>query len=218
MRIHLLRHGQTPHNVAGALDTARPGAGLTELGRRQARAVVPALDDEQVDAVFCSPLVRTRLTAQPLADHLGLEVTEVEGLEEISAGDHELETSAEAVGAYDANLDAWFAGDLDHTLPGGADAHAFLARYDAALRAIAGATPSGGTAVAVSHGAAMRAFVVLRLTGPDRRLANTARVVLEGDPDAGWTMTSWTGDPVGGSHLRDDHAHDVTGEPDPQPA
>ncbi|MEO9322817.1 histidine phosphatase family protein [Nocardioides sp. C4-1] len=215
MRIHLLRHGQTPHNVAGALDTARPGAGLTELGQQQARAVVPALDGEPVDAVFCSPLVRTRLTAQPLADHRGLAVTEVEGLEEISAGDHELETSAEAIGAYDANLDAWMAGDLNHTLPGGADGHAFLARYDAALRAVVAATPSGGTAVVVSHGAAIRAYLVLRLGAPDRRLANTARAVLDGDPDTGWTMTSWTGDPVGGSHLRDDRAHDVTGEPDP---
>ena len=30
----LIRHGQTPSNVAGALDTGRPGPGLTALGRR----------------------------------------------------------------------------------------------------------------------------------------------------------------------------------------
>ena len=35
-RLHLVRHGQTPSNVAGALDTALPGAPLTELGREQA--------------------------------------------------------------------------------------------------------------------------------------------------------------------------------------
>ena len=28
-RLHLVRHGQTPSNVAGALDTALPGAPLT---------------------------------------------------------------------------------------------------------------------------------------------------------------------------------------------
>ena len=43
MRLLLIRHGQTPNNILGALDTGRPGAGLTELGREQARAIPAAL-------------------------------------------------------------------------------------------------------------------------------------------------------------------------------
>ncbi len=217
MRLHLVRHGQTPHNVSGALDTGRPGAGLTDLGRRQADALVGALGDEPVAAVVASPLVRTHLTAQPLAAHLGLPIRVVEGLEEISAGDLELRTEPDAARAYDAVLLAWFAGDLGAARPGAADGHGFLERYDAALRdvadEVAGEVGGDGTAVVVSHGAAIRSWLVLRLGAPDRRLHNTAGAVLEGDPEAGWALVDWTGDPLGGAHLRGDTRHDVTGEP-----
>lgn len=211
MRIVLVRHGQTPHNVAGALDTARPGAGLTPLGVRQAAALVDALAEETVSAIFCSPLVRTRLTAHPLADHLRLEVHEVEGLEEISAGDLEMSTARADVDAYDAGLVSWWGGDLDARLPGGEDGHGFLDRYDAALRTIA-AGVGDGTAVVVSHGAAIRTFLVLRAGVEGERLANTAGATLVGDPDSGWRLVSRSLDPLGGAHLRDDTAHDVTGD------
>ena len=72
MRLLLIRHGQTPHNVTGALDTAYPGAGLTELGQRQAAAVPASLADEDVSAVYASPLVRTQLTGTPLAQERGI--------------------------------------------------------------------------------------------------------------------------------------------------
>lgn len=39
MRLIIIRHGQTPANVLGRLDTAHPGPGLTALGERQAEAV-----------------------------------------------------------------------------------------------------------------------------------------------------------------------------------
>jgi broad specificity phosphatase PhoE len=67
MRILFIRHGQTPANVLGALDTAHPGPGLTELGLRQARAIPLALADERIEDVFVSTLRRTQVTAEPLA-------------------------------------------------------------------------------------------------------------------------------------------------------
>ncbi|MFT4229800.1 MAG: histidine phosphatase family protein [Microbacterium sp.] len=90
MRLLLLRHGQTPSNVAGVLDTGYPGAGLTELGVRQAEAVPGALAGEAIAAIAVSPLVRTGLTAAPLARERGITVRVQPGLEEISAGDWEL--------------------------------------------------------------------------------------------------------------------------------
>ncbi|BCW50626.1 hypothetical protein StoSoilB13_29680 (plasmid) [Arthrobacter sp. StoSoilB13] len=50
MKLLLIRHGQTPGNVAGQLDTAFPGPGLTELGERQAAALPEALADESIQA------------------------------------------------------------------------------------------------------------------------------------------------------------------------
>ena len=135
MRLLLIRHGQTPHNVTGALDTAFPGAGLTELGQRQASAVPAALADEDVSAVYASPLVRTQLTGSPLAQERSIEVHVREGLEEIAAGAFEMRSDLEAVEAYLGGLAAWLHRDLDHALEGGTTGHDFLARYDAAVRA-----------------------------------------------------------------------------------
>ncbi|MEP9381960.1 histidine phosphatase family protein [Nocardioides sp. KR10-350] len=218
MRLLLIRHGQTPNNVAGALDTARPGAGLTPLGEAQAGAIPVALAEEEIAAVYASVLVRTQLTAAPLAAARGLEVRVVEGLEEIAAGDLEMHTEKESVKAYVDSLGRWAHGDLGHAMPGGPDGHAFFERYDAAIRDIHAAHPDD-TVVAVSHGAAIRLWTATRAVnvGPEhaieQRLMNTGLAVLEGSPDDGWTLVRWQSEPLGGLDLEDLAAHDVTGEP-----
>lgn len=217
MRLLLIRHGQTPHNVAGALDTAFPGAGLTPLGEAQAAAVPSALDGVDIAGLYASPLVRTQLTAGPLSAERGLEVVVRSGLEEISAGDHEMRADEEAVTAYVECVAAWMAGDLDRSLPGGSSAHAFWERYDGALRAIAAQHGADDTVAVVSHGAAIRCYTTLaaRLdpeTAYGLHLGNTGMGVLLGDPDDGWELERWHGEPLGGASLLDASAHDVTGE------
>ncbi|MFW6775792.1 histidine phosphatase family protein [Nocardioides sp. CPCC 205120] len=218
MRLILVRHGQTSSNVAGALDTAAPGASLTDLGRRQADALVDAFADETFARAHASNRVRTQETAAPLVAAHGLTLEVVDGLGEISAGEHEMGTSAEAVRAYVGCVAGWLTGDLDATIRGGETGHEFLARYDAALRAVAERSTEGAASLVVSHGAAIRAYVGIRAAQADSdqlagsRLGNTGGAVLEGDPDAGWRLLRWSGDPFGGAHLADEAAHDVTGE------
>ncbi len=67
MRLLLIRHGQTPANVHGILDAEVPGPGLTELGQRQAEALPTALADRGIERLFVSSMLRTQLTAAPLA-------------------------------------------------------------------------------------------------------------------------------------------------------
>ncbi len=87
MKLLLIRHGQTPGNVAGQLDTAFPGGpGLTELGERQAAALPEALADEAIEALYTSTLLRTHRTVAPLAKATGLEPTILDGVHEIEAG------------------------------------------------------------------------------------------------------------------------------------
>lgn len=217
MRLLLIRHGQTSNNVLGALDTARPGAGLTDLGHEQARAVPEALADEQIAALHVSALVRTQLTAAPLAAEQRLTAQVTEGLEEISAGDHEMGRGHDAVAAYQENLVRWGDGDLDHAIPGGEDGHAFFDRYSAALRGIAAEHPEDATVAVVSHGAAIRIYATIAAGLPletldDQPLYNTGMVVLTGHPDRGWELSAWINDPVGGAHLRGDTSHDVTAD------
>lgn len=217
MRLLLIRHGQTPNNVAGALDTGFPGAGLTPLGQAQAAAVPGALVDVEVAGLYASPLVRTQLTAGPLAAERGLEVVVRPGLEEISAGDHEMRADEEAVTAYVECVAAWMAGELDRSLPGGSTGHAFWERYDTAVRSVAARHAPDDTVALVSHGAAIRCFTTLaaRLdvdTAYGLHLGNTGMGVLRGDPDGGWELEEWHSDPLGGTALLDATAHDVTGE------
>ncbi|GAA4688944.1 histidine phosphatase family protein [Nocardioides nanhaiensis] len=217
MRLLLIRHGQTPHNVAGALDTAFPGAGLTPLGEAQAGAVPGALAEVELAAVYASRLVRTQLTAAPLAAARGLEVVVRPGLEEIAAGEYEMRSDEPAVRAYVECVAGWMRGELGHALPGGTDGHAFLRRYSEAVRDIAAGHGSTDTVAVVSHGAAIRVFSTLaaRLSpevAADLHLMNTGMSVLDGDPASGWELVRWQSEPLGGASLLDASAHDVTGE------
>jgi broad specificity phosphatase PhoE len=216
MRLLLIRHGQTPSNVLGALDTAHPGAPLTELGLAQAAAVPRALRDEQVDAVFASTLIRTQLTAEPLARHVGVETQVRDGLHEIEAGSLEMRSDRQAQRTYMETVLSWGAGRLDARISGGPSATEFFERYDAAIERIAG--EHDGTVAVFSHGAAIRVWVAARARNVSPRFAaehhleNTGVVVLEGDPASDWIAESWTGVPLGGRLLEDVSANDPTGE------
>jgi probable phosphoglycerate mutase len=198
MRLLLIRHGQTPSNVDHLLDTAVPGPGLTPLGEAQAAALPAALAGEAVDAVYASTLIRTQLTAAPLAAARGLPVLVRAGIRELSAGDLEmLPGDAPEAEPYMRTVFAWAAGDTSLRIPGGESGEEALARYDAV---IAEAAASGAAAVAmVSHGAAIRMWTAARADNVDvrfaaaRPLANTGAVLLEGSPSDGWKALSWEG-------------------------
>ncbi len=219
-----MRHGQTHANVSGELDTAHPGLDLTDLGRAQAVAASRALADERLDAVYVSSRVRTHQTAGPTAEARGLPLTQLDGLEEVQAGDYEMRADHDAVAGYIGAVAAWLDGDLTHRMPGGETGEEFLTRFDAAVRTIVDA--GHDAALVVSHGAALRTWVSTRMEPhPDappatQPLHNTALIVLEGDVDGGWRMVSWQGHPVGGAtldglSLEDPTAEDPTGDLDP---
>lgn len=216
MRLLLIRHGQTPSNVDGLLDSGAPGPGLTRLGHRQAEAVPTALEDVAIDGIAVSTLVRTHLTAEPLVSARGLAPIELDGLREVQSGDLEMRSDRDSHIAYMTAALAWGAGDLDRRMPGGQDGHEFFARYDSAVAEIA--AQGWETAVAFSHGAAIRVWVAGRASGVDAErirdtpLDNTGLIEVEGDPESGWRFVRWADGPVGGAHLTRDDADDPTGE------
>lgn len=195
MRLFLVRHGQTIANVARQLDTAFPGTDLTDAGREQAEALARRLEHEDLAAIYTSDLVRTLQTARPLASALGLEVVTLEGLREIQAGDHEMTTEW---GPFLEAVVRWRE-DPRHAIPGGDTGVGFLTRYDGAIRRIA--EDGHESAVAVSHGAAMRVWCAASLGLPPdffdaRRVDNTHVVTMEGDPDDGWRLLAWGDEPI----------------------
>jgi broad specificity phosphatase PhoE len=207
MRLLLIRHGQTPSNVSGVLDTRIPGPGLTALGQAQADAVPQTLAGVHIDAIFASVQVRSQITAAPLAADRGLDVYVREGIREISSGDYEMRSDRSCVEEYLDTMVLWADGDLDARLPGGESGASMLARFD---EVVAEAFDAGHSSVAlVSHGAAIRTWSASRSGNlsaqfiRENPLHNTGIVILEGTPSTGWTALTYMGKAVGGAGVDD---------------
>lgn len=201
MRLLLIRHAQTTSNVDLLLDTAVPGADLTDLGRAQAEAVPAALEGVNIDLIVVSDLVRTHQTAEPLARARGLTPWVRGGVREISAGELEMRGDMESLHRFHRMVAAWET-DLDSTITGGETGRQMLERYDGVLDEVHREIGDDGTAVVFSHGAVMRTWSAMRVDGVDMRyaadnpLANTALIDIAGQP-GGWTLDSWGHVPLG---------------------
>ena len=84
--IILVRHGQTPWNkdkiFRGTFDIPHD-----ETGREEARLAGDWLKGETIHAAYCSPLSRARDTAEAIAQHHGLMVTDLPGIIDLNYGD-----------------------------------------------------------------------------------------------------------------------------------
>lgn len=85
MRLLLVRHGITQHNLDG-LYTGQTDAPLTSIGEGQAEAVARYLADERLDVILSSDLQRARDTASAIARYHNLPVLEDPDLREINMG------------------------------------------------------------------------------------------------------------------------------------
>ena len=217
MRLILVRHGQTTSNLGGLLDTGEPGADLTDLGRAQAAALPAALGEEGVEAVYASTLVRTQQTAAPLASSLEVGIEVRAGIREVRAGRLEMRGDAASQRTYIETALTWSGGDRERRMPGGESGAEFFARFDEVVAEVAG---SGvGTAVLVSHGAAIRSWTAARAENVTTQhvaanpVTNTGAVILEGSPDEGWYALTWEGHALGGPAVDAPRSDGPAGEP-----
>ncbi len=89
MKIYITRHGQTVWNLEKRLQGWKD-APLTDLGKRQAKALGKRIREIDFDKIYCSPLGRTRKTAEIALD--GEEDATIifdERLKEINMGEWE---------------------------------------------------------------------------------------------------------------------------------
>jgi broad specificity phosphatase PhoE len=85
MSIVLVRHGETAGNASRVLQLAETP--LNERGLRQAARLAERLADFGVTQIVCSDFLRARMTAEPIARRLGLEVETTPLLQERNFGD-----------------------------------------------------------------------------------------------------------------------------------
>lgn len=200
MRLILIRHGQTPANVAGILESTVPGPGLTDLGHEQAEQLPAALANEPIDALYVSTMTRTHLTAAPLAQARGLTPIVRDGVREVAAGDVEGKTDDASVIQYVSTLLKWCEGQLDVRMPGAESGHEVIERFD---QVVAEAEEAGHQAVAiVTHGAMIRAWTAVRANDVDHDfvathyVVNTGIVILNGSMHDEWEVESWLGQSI----------------------
>lgn len=132
-RIYLLRHGETTANRDRIIQGPRIDAELSELGRAQAARTGEALASEPIHAVYSSPLLRARQTAQAVVDNhhtvrnevsdrspLSLQV--VPEFYEMDYGQFIGRPYSEVRGDMEQVFDAWRMGFPQEPFPGGESA------------------------------------------------------------------------------------------------
>jgi broad specificity phosphatase PhoE len=198
-RLLLVRHGQSVSNVHKRLDTALPGADLTDEGRKQARAFAQAATSP-IGLLLHSKAERAIQTAEQISDVLGVQATAVAGIHEVQVGTLENHSDDESVAAFNAVYERWLNGERDVSMPGGESANQVLDRYIPVLTGLRTAhldrDDFTDDIVVVSHGAAIRLTATV-LAGVDssfaldHHLANTEAVILTATAGGGWDCVQW---------------------------
>lgn len=159
---HLLRHGE--HVLRGRVLAGRtPGVGLSAMGRAEIAAVAERLAEEKIDALYSSPLQRTRETAEILSERLNLPVAYRDDLLELDFGEW-TGLTYDAVRA-DERWQVWNTCRSIATVPGGESMRQVQERVVRALFDLR-RTHRNGRMLIVSHGDVIRAALMFALGMP----------------------------------------------------
>ena len=120
-RLYLVRHGETTSNVMKRLDTAMPGAALTDFGVRQAArfALERPVEAVQPPVLISSLAVRAQQTAEVIGGLWGIDPDVADGLHEVQAGDLEDRFDKEAYETFASVVQRWHHGETAVPIPGG---------------------------------------------------------------------------------------------------
>ena len=83
--IYIARHGETTWNVEGKIQ-GRSDPDLSPKGYAQSLGLLEQLKERPLSAIYASTLKRSVLTAEPIANHLGLPIMKQPELDEIAFG------------------------------------------------------------------------------------------------------------------------------------
>ena len=107
MKLYFVRHGESEANLLNEFSNRGLKHGLTENGQRQAHALAQSLECVPVIAIFASPLLRARQTAQILADEFGVAYEVTDALREFDCGVLEGRSDAASWQIYRQLSEAW---------------------------------------------------------------------------------------------------------------
>jgi broad specificity phosphatase PhoE len=160
--LHLLRHGQ--HDLGGGVLAGRmPGVGLTERGRAEIAAAAERLSDENIAALYASPLQRTRESAEIVSERLDLPIEFRDDLIELDFGEW-TGTTFDAIRAH-PHWRPWSQHRSLAKIPGGETMRAVQFRAVEAILEIADGHRDAACVI-VSHGDVIRSALAFALGMP----------------------------------------------------
>jgi probable phosphoglycerate mutase len=176
--VYLARHGQTAYNLEGRFQGQQP-VPLDATGRAQALELAERAVAYGFCALWSSPLLRARETADAVARRIGLEPQEDARLMETDAGNWTNRSFVDVRAEAPARFDAFVAASPEFAFPGGESFADQEVRVAAALADIEdGPLP----ALVVCHGMVIRAALASRAGARVERferVANAAIVPLD---------------------------------------
>jgi broad specificity phosphatase PhoE len=136
MRIYCVRHGESVYNAEGRIQ-GQADVMLSDLGLRQGEAVAHELQKICLDAIYSSPLVRAKQTAEILAERVNLPIRFDDRLKEIDAGIFQHQRRVDLEVTHPEELQRWRSEDLDYVIPGGESRRQLMQRGCEAMWAVA---------------------------------------------------------------------------------
>ena len=167
MDLYMVRHGQTAasreNRFSGASDPP-----LTQVGEAMADAFAQAYASLTWDAVYTSPMLRARQTADALCRRIGVEANLEDGLKEIDYGEWDGLRQDDVKQRWPEAFEHWADDVASRGTPGGETAFNVAARAMRVVEAIR-ARHQRGNVLLVSHKATLR-VITCALLGLDVRL------------------------------------------------
>lgn len=183
--LHLARHGESTWNAAGRIQ-GQQDAPLSERGTEQAQQLADRLVAVPIKTIIASDLSRARMTAEPVAQLLGLPVAPEQSLRERHFGIAETRMYVDLEAEFEGERPWWT--DTDFAFERGESIRDHYARVAAYLRRLL-EDPPPGDVLLVSHGGTIRvarAFLAGRSADEVDRdaVANGAVTTIALDTDA----------------------------------
>ena len=157
MRMYLIRHGESVWNAQDRIQ-GHGDSPLSPRGLEQAMALGRRLREASIRAVYSSPLLRARQTAEAIRETLRAPLVLRSELREIHLGDWEGKTPDEVNARFDNGYDVWRTRPTAAVIPNAEPIEAFRQRAINAIEAVA-RTADAETVAIVTHGGVICAYL-----------------------------------------------------------
>jgi len=107
MNLYFVRHGESEANNRHVISNGRSTFGLTSRGRQQAKTLAESLRNTPFTAMYSSPILRARETADILSTAFGISYQVTEALREYDCGILEEKDDEESWGYHRQYFEDW---------------------------------------------------------------------------------------------------------------